>query len=134
MKRIALKSDKFWVFYNHIEAELRFTQLESVTFVTHGEFQYLDNLIPLLKRWQGPLSMAIFAPGEGTNNFRQIQFKSQSLLFLSDFEVAMKLLHFHRHCQNESEIVRKYATFHLFFPVNHIPKNLNFQDFTCEIG
>ena len=30
-----------------------FNCLESITFTTHGEFHFMENLIPLLKRWQG---------------------------------------------------------------------------------
>ena len=30
-----------------------FNCLESITYTTHGEFHFMENLIPLLKRWQG---------------------------------------------------------------------------------
>ena len=52
------------------KAKHTFEFLESITFTTHGEYIYLDNLIPLLRRWKGPLSMAVFAPGEGKKNGR----------------------------------------------------------------
>ena len=48
------------------KAKKSFGSLESIVFTTHGEYVYLDNLIPLLQRWNGPVSMAIYAPGEGT--------------------------------------------------------------------
>ena len=43
---------RFWVFYNHIEARKKFDCNETITYTTHGESSYLDNLGPLLKRWQ----------------------------------------------------------------------------------
>ena len=63
------------VLYNHYRARKSFECLKSITFTTHGEFQYMDNLIPLLRKWRGPLSVAVFAPGYGTyvqSSYRQV--------------------------------------------------------------
>ena len=49
--------------YNYIRAERQFKCDESITYTTHGQFTFLDNLEPLLERWQGPISVALYAPG-----------------------------------------------------------------------
>ena len=54
------------------KAKQTFEFSESITFTTHGEYIYLDNLIPLLGRWKGPLSMAVFAPGKGKKRLLKI--------------------------------------------------------------
>ena len=36
---------------------------ESITLTTHGELTFLHNLVPLLRRWQGPVSISIYTPG-----------------------------------------------------------------------
>ena len=63
--RISLRNEKYMVLYNHFKARIFFECLESITFTTHGEYHYLDNLIPLLQKWRGPISVAVFAPGHG---------------------------------------------------------------------
>ena len=64
LKRIAYRNN-FWVLYNHFKAKRRFECLESITYSTHGEFKFLENVLPVLERWQGPMSVAVFAPGQG---------------------------------------------------------------------
>ena len=49
--------------YNYIRAARQFKCDESITYTTHGQFTFLDNLEPLLERWQGPISVAVYAPG-----------------------------------------------------------------------
>ena len=49
--------------YNYIRAARQFNCDESITYTTHGEFRFLENLEPLLERWQGPISVAVYAPG-----------------------------------------------------------------------
>ena len=65
MKRMSLRSDKYWVLYNHVRAKKVFIGKESITYVTQGEFRYLENIITVLNLWRGPISMTIFSPGEG---------------------------------------------------------------------
>jgi len=36
---------------------------KTITYTTHGEFGFLFNLEVVAQRWQGPISAAIFAPG-----------------------------------------------------------------------
>ena len=41
---------KFWVLYNYIKASRYFNCNETITYTTHGDYTFLDNLEPLLKR------------------------------------------------------------------------------------
>jgi len=91
----------YWVLYNYIRGEKKFQCNESVTYTTHGDFTFLDNLEPLLKRWEGPISIAVYAPG-------------------SDLEDAIDSILYHRDCTN-STLVRDLATFHVFFDFAHTP-------------
>ncbi|XP_033150553.1 beta-1,4-glucuronyltransferase 1 [Drosophila busckii] len=56
---------KYWVLQNFLHAEHEPLRCSlSVTYATHAEYSYLDNLEPLVQRWQAPISLAIYAPGE----------------------------------------------------------------------
>ena len=46
------RSSNYWAFYNYIRAEKKFRCNETLTYTTHGEYTFLHNLEPLLKRWQ----------------------------------------------------------------------------------
>ncbi|KAL7741561.1 hypothetical protein ACLKA6_019335 [Drosophila palustris] len=35
----------------------------TVTYTTHGDYRYLENVVPLLERWRAPVSLALYAPG-----------------------------------------------------------------------
>ena len=54
----------YWVLYNYIRANKEFNCNESVTYTTLGDITFLDNLPTLIERWKGPVSVAIYAPGE----------------------------------------------------------------------
>ena len=94
----------YWILYNYIRAERKFNCNESITYTTHGDFTFMDNLEPLLERWQGPISVAVYAPG-------------------SDFEDTVDTILYYRDCTN-SKLVRDLATFHIFFDMTHIPDNI----------
>ena len=42
---------QYWVFYNYVPAEKKFKCNETVTYTTHCDHTFLDNLVPLLKRY-----------------------------------------------------------------------------------
>jgi hypothetical protein len=62
--RIELRGEQYWVMYNEIMASKVFHCNETITLTTHGDHNFMDNLFPLLDRWQGPVSVGVFAPGE----------------------------------------------------------------------
>ncbi len=102
--RIEMRGDKYWVMYNYVQAEKSFHCNETITLTTHGDHNFMDNLYPLLDRWGGPVSVGVYAPGE-------------------DYARALDAIMFQRQCLQEekSALVRKWATFHIFFPVEHFP-------------
>jgi len=100
--RTAQRSD-FWVLYNYIPATRKFRCHESVTYTTHADYTFLDNLVPLLERWQGPVSLAMHAPG-------------------TDFAPTLEAIRYARDCL--SPLVSELVTFHVFFGTRHVPKQV----------
>ena len=98
------RNEKYWVLYNYIRGSEAFHCNETVTLTTHGSYSFMDNLYPLLERWRGPLSIAVFAPGD-------------------DYGRAVDAIMYQRHCleKGQSDLVRRLATFHIFFPEAHLP-------------
>ena len=98
-------------------AAKKFKCNETVTYTTHCDHTFLDNLVPLLKRWQGPISVALYTPG-------------------SDYDDAMKAVSYYRSCVEESKMVRDYVTFHFYFPYKHRNEGtiLNWDDASKNKG
>ena len=100
--RTAQRSD-FWVLYNYMPASRKFRCHETITYTTHADYTFLDNLEPLLERWQGPVSLAIHAPG-------------------TDFAPTLEAIRYARDCL--SPLVSELVTFHVFFGTRHVPKQV----------
>lgn len=79
---------------------------ESITYTTHADYTFLDNLIPLLERWMAPISIALHAPG-------------------FDFPVTINAIKYLRDCPSEAHLVRQFVTFHIYFSSKHIPKSVS---------
>ncbi|KAK9875083.1 hypothetical protein WA026_005878 [Henosepilachna vigintioctopunctata] len=90
----------YWVLYNYVRAERSHSCHETITLTTHGDYTFLDNLVPLLKRWNGPISIALYAPG-------------------FDFNRTLDSIAHLRDCTDS--LVRKLVTFHIYFPKLHLP-------------
>ncbi len=99
---------QYWVFYNYVPAAKSFKCNETVTYTTHCDHTFLDNLVPLLQRWLGPISISLYTPG-------------------SDYEDALKAVSYYRFCTPHSDLIRDYVTFHFYFPYKHRLKG-NFLD------
>ncbi|KAI5694968.1 hypothetical protein M8J76_004389 [Diaphorina citri] len=93
----------FWVLYNYVQAERSFHCWESITYTSHSDFTFLDNLVPLLDRWQGPVSLALYAPG-------------------TDFDDTLETIRYLRECT--SPLVAEFVTFHIYFGARHAPKHI----------
>ncbi|XP_044262843.1 beta-1,4-glucuronyltransferase 1-like [Tribolium madens] len=93
----------FWVLTNYIKASKRFKCHESVTITTQGDFTFLENLSTLVERWEGPISIALYAPG-------------------TDFGRTIDSIRYLRHC--DSPLIAKFVTFHIFFDGEHTPKQI----------
>lgn len=76
---------------------------ESVTYTTHADYTFLDNLKPLIERWQGPISLALYAPG-------------------TDFTPTLASIRYLRKCG--SPLIAEYVTFHVYFEAKHLPKSI----------
>ncbi|XP_018027815.1 uncharacterized protein LOC108683047, partial [Hyalella azteca] len=94
---------EFWILENYIPAALPFRCDESITYTTHGDYTFLDNLETLTSRWQGPVSISVYAPG-------------------NDFEVTISTILYLRDCWAEG--IKKFVTFHLIYHTDHIPKKI----------
>lgn len=95
----------YWVLYNYVKAEKSFHCYESITYTTQGDYSFLDNLIPLVDRWKGPISVALHAPGD-------------------DFHTTVDSIAYLRNC--ETPLIKKYVTFHIFFESKHTPKQVSY--------
>ena len=105
--RLQMRGTQYWALYNYIKPSKHFRCNQSITYTTHSELTYLHNLEPLLERWQGPVSLSIFTPG-------------------TDYEAAVEAIFYYRQCRNgsraeEPTLVSQFVTFHLFYPVEHLP-------------
>ena len=80
---------KYWVLYNYIRAARQFNCAETITYTTHGQFTFLDNLEPLLERWRGPISVAVYAPGSDLQETVDV-----ILYFRSSFVLQRKVNYF----------------------------------------
>ncbi|CAL4166538.1 unnamed protein product, partial [Meganyctiphanes norvegica] len=94
---------EYWILENYIPAALSFRCDESITYTTHADYTFLDNLDPLTSRWQGPVSLSVYAPG-------------------TDFNHTINTILHLRDCWGEG--IKKFVTFHLFFHVSHTPKKI----------
>uniref|UniRef100_A0A1B6C5R0 N-acetyllactosaminide beta-1,3-N-acetylglucosaminyltransferase n=1 Tax=Clastoptera arizonana TaxID=38151 RepID=A0A1B6C5R0_9HEMI len=99
-QRIAQRGD-FWVMYNYVLANKQFRCWESITYTTHADYTFLDNLETLLERWQGPISLALHAPG-------------------TDILPTLATIRYLRECVPAP--IADYVTFHVYFPTKHVPK------------
>lgn len=101
VKRITAKGN-FIVFNNFVEAEIQFGCFEFVTMAVQGDYTTLHNLIKLNQRWQGPISLAVYAPGR-------------------DFFVVLKWISYLRACTVDG--IKDFVTFHLFMENSELPRN-----------
>lgn len=79
---------------------------ETITYTTHGDLTFLDNLAPLVLRWMAPISMAVYCPG-------------------TDYQLALESVLHLRRCVNESDLIRKFVTFHFYFDRKHTPEEIH---------
>jgi hypothetical protein len=95
---------KYWVLYNYVPARKDFRCNESITYTTHGDFTFFDNLEPLVERWQGPVSLSVYAPG-------------------SDYMRTVESILYYRECTGRN-LVKDHVTFHIYFELTNIPDDI----------
>lgn len=104
LRSMAQQRGDYWVFYNYAPASRTFACDESITYTTHADFSFLDNLVPLVEKWRGPISLALHAPG-------------------SDFKNTVDSIWYLRDCT--SPLIKELVTFHVYFSTKHIPKEVS---------
>ncbi|XP_037959354.1 beta-1,4-glucuronyltransferase 1-like [Teleopsis dalmanni] len=111
-----LQRGDFWVLQNYVRADHGELKChESITYTTHADYTFLDSLIPLLERWKAPVSIALYAPG-------------------NDFQPTLDSIRYLRDCLPESNLVRMYATFHIYFNTKHIPEIVPMHQDILKVG
>ena len=88
--RAEMRDGDYWVLTNYVKAAAKFHCNESITYTTHCDHTFLDNLEPLLVRWQGPISVAIYAPG-------------------TDYKRALDAIFYYRSCTKTNLVFKVYA-------------------------
>lgn len=91
----------FWLLKNYVRASIEVHCFETITYTTHCDFTFFDNVVPLLERWRAPLSIAVYAPGE-------------------DFDKTLASILFLRNCHMKRKLVRRFASFHIFFESQYL--------------
>ena len=99
----SMRGTHYWVMYNFVEGDRRFTCDETVTYTTHGDFTFLGNLAPLVRRWRAPVSFGLYAPAD-------------------DFVPSLEALAYLRAC--DEPLIRELVTFHIIFDVDKVPMSL----------
>lgn len=102
LDRIIEYHGDFLIFNNFVKSHKEYRCYESITISVPADYRFLDNIIPLIGRWEGPISVALYAPG-------------------NDFFATLESIAYLRICSTESEIIKKYVTFHLFMEHEHLP-------------
>ena len=90
---------QYLVYSNYIKRKLKFKCYETVTYATHGEFTFLENLLEITDRWKGPISVSIHCSGDDYNN-------------------TMKTILYLKQCYKG---IDKFVSFHLIFHEEHFP-------------
>lgn len=93
----------YWILNHYIPSDKVYGCNESVTYTTHGDVTFLDNIIPLATRWDGPLSVTVYTPG-------------------SDYELAIRSIAYLRQCTEDD--IRQKVSFHFVLDERHFPPAL----------
>lgn len=101
------RRQNYTVLYNYIRAAQHYNGNESVTYCTHATPDLMHHIGVLCRRWQGPVSVAVYAPG-------------------TDFVLAMRTISYLRMCG--PPCVKAVVTFHVIFDRKHTFLNQSFSD------
>lgn len=102
-----MQRGSFWVLENYVVAagNRHVNCFETITYTTHTDYTFLDNLVPVVERWGAPVSVALFAPGDDFRNVADSIFWMRNCL---DNERHMAL-------------IRELVSFHIYFNASHMP-------------
>lgn len=101
---------------NYVSSNINASAIDpdSVTYSTQGTFEFLNHVENLCQRWDGPLSVAVYAPGD-------------------DFQLCLRLIYFMRTCRHEC--VRNNVSWHLIYDIRKgpDPEKLSFPEEMADI-
>ena len=82
---------------------------DSVTLTTQGSYDFLPHAVELCRRWEGPVSLAVYAPGD-------------------DMRTALEVIYFLRRCRDPC--VRSRVSWHFVYDASTGPSlsNISFPD------
>ncbi|GAB6022735.1 hypothetical protein CHUAL_006830 [Chamberlinius hualienensis] len=100
---LGISSENYFVLFNYVQSDESFKYNESVTYVTHATFRFLNHLKNVAVRWTGPISVAVYAPS-------------------NDLNVALNVIAHLRQCG--PQLLRHSTTFHLFYDANLQPASI----------
>lgn len=94
------RRNSFSILFNFIRGSRTVScQEKLITLTTHGEYSYLDNIVPLVERWEGPVSVSIYVPYD-------------------DLNPTLHRIAYLRECT--SPLMKEWVTFHLFSETRHL--------------
>ncbi|KAH8403038.1 hypothetical protein KR222_003489 [Zaprionus bogoriensis] len=87
---------------------------ESITYTTYGDYTSLGNLETVAKRWQAPISFALFTTE-------------------ADLYDTLDAIQYVRNCLPDSRVIREFVSFHLYFSMHSMPESMpNFLQWTVR--
>ncbi|XP_064460163.1 beta-1,4-glucuronyltransferase 1-like [Ornithodoros turicata] len=98
---IPKERDRFVIRSNYIVSDEAAEYYATVTLTTHATHDYLHHTPVLCRRWQGPVSVSLYAPG-------------------AEYEIAINKVLFLRACSDPC--VRANVTWHIVYSTEHRPK------------
>lgn len=90
------------VLRNYVQSSINASAIDpdSVTLSTQGTYEFLNHVENLCQRWDGPVSVAVYAPGD-------------------DFQLCLKLIYFMRECRHVC--VKKNVSWHIIYDLRSGP-------------
>lgn len=101
LRRVQKRKKNLTVIENFIMGWKHVRCNETITYTTHADYRYFDNLVPLVDRWNGPVSLSIYCPGE-------------------DLEESLKLISYLKLCTTSN--IDKWVTFHLIYDTKYMKR------------
>lgn len=81
--------------------------------LSHDELIWIFFMTPFRFRWNAPISIALHAPG-------------------TDFLPTLNSIKYLRDCLPESNLVKQFVTFHIYFSSKHVPKAVSHKFIVIE--
>lgn len=105
-KRIDLRNDKYFILKNAISSNKIFEYDDGVTLTTYCTQNDLNFIKELVVRWNGPISVSVYAPKD-------------------DYYKVIDSIAYLRNCLDH-HLVKDLVSFHIVFDVQHVPNKVSF--------